>query len=415
MNEQVTTLPETQHEPEAPASTRNRSPLRERVKAIGLGAGFPILLVALWHFVVAITGTRLIPSPRQVAVMMYDFSFGGIYDDAFSATILTHIWKSMTRVYGGFFLAAIIGIPLGLMIGRMKILRQLLDPTINLLRPIPVTAWLPLSMIFFGLGPNAAIFLVFLGAFYPILLNTIFGVRAVDPRLFEAASMLGCAGSAMFRADRVSGLAAGDLQWAARRARVCLDTDRGGRNDRRPDRAWLGDHGRPHAVAHRSGGDRHDRDRRDGIRDRPYHRHDFESRAELEPSAPCLTPERTHLAVRGVTKRFPVGDDEIEALARIDITMAAGEFVCLIGASGCGKSTLLRVVAGFEEPTTGDVSVQGKPITGPGSDRGMVFQDYALFPWMTVRQNIGFGPRQRQLPRKEIESNRRRIPQAGRP
>ena len=112
--------------------------------------------------------------------MMYDFAFGGIYDDAFSATILTHIWKSMQRVYGGFFLAALIGIPLGLMIGRIKVLRQLLDPTITLLRPIPVTAWLPLSMIFFGLGPNAAIFLVFLGAFYPILLNTIFGVRSVD-------------------------------------------------------------------------------------------------------------------------------------------------------------------------------------------------------------------------------------------
>ena len=86
-----------------------------------------------------------------------------------------------------------------LMIGRIKLLRQLLDPTINLLRPIPVTAWLPLSMIFFGLGPNAAIFLVFLGAFYPILLNTIFGVRSVDVRLFEAAAMLGCSGSAMFR------------------------------------------------------------------------------------------------------------------------------------------------------------------------------------------------------------------------
>jgi NitT/TauT family transport system permease protein len=166
---------------------------------VSLGALFPILLVLLWHYAVAITGTRLIPSPRQVAVMMYDFSFGGVYDDAFSATILTHIWMSVTRVYGGFFLAAIIGIPLGLMIGRLKILRQLLDPTINVLRPIPVTAWLPLSMIFFGLGPNAAIFLVFLGAFYPILLNTIFGVRSVDPRLFEAASMLGCSGSAMFR------------------------------------------------------------------------------------------------------------------------------------------------------------------------------------------------------------------------
>ena len=83
-----------------------------------------------------------------------------------------------------------------MMIGRVKLLRQLLDPTIKVLRPMPVTAWLPLSMIFFGLGPNAAIFLVFLGAFYPILLNTIFGVRSVEPRLFEAASMLGCTGSA---------------------------------------------------------------------------------------------------------------------------------------------------------------------------------------------------------------------------
>ena len=201
MTEQATALPETSREraPEAPAVPARRSPLQERLRAIALGAGFPVLLVLLWHFAVAYTGTRLIPSPRQVAVMMYDFSFGGIYDDAFSATILTHIVKSMERVYGGFGLAAIIAIPLGLMIGRMKILRQLLDPTINVLRPIPVTAWLPLSMIFFGLGPNAAIFLVFLGAFYPILLNTVFGVRSVDPRLFEAAAMLGCKGSAMFR------------------------------------------------------------------------------------------------------------------------------------------------------------------------------------------------------------------------
>ncbi len=201
MTEQATALPETARErtPEAPAVPVRRSPLQERLRAIALGAGFPVLLVLLWHFAVAYTGTRLIPSPREVAVMMYDFSFGGIYDDAFSATILTHVWKSMERVYGGFALAAVIAIPLGLMIGRMKILRQLLDPTINVLRPIPVTAWLPLSMIFFGLGPNAAIFLVFLGAFYPILLNTVFGVRSVDPRLFEAAAMLGCKGSAMFR------------------------------------------------------------------------------------------------------------------------------------------------------------------------------------------------------------------------
>ena len=104
-----------------------------------------------------------------------------------------------------------------------------------------------------------------------------------------------------------------------------------------------------------------------------------------------------------MSKRFPVGDGEVEALAPHRRAIDQGQFVCLIGASGCGKSTMLRIIAGFEEPTSGEVSVDGKPITGPGSDRGMVFQDYALFPWMTVRQNIGFGPRQRRLPRSEIE------------
>ena len=202
MDDHVTTISDAteRRAPEATAAASRRHRQRlETLRAIALGVGFPILLVLIWDRAVAISGTRLIPSPHQVAVMMYDFSFGGVYDDAFSGTILIHIWKSVQRVYSGFFLAAIVGIPLGMMIGRSRILRQLLDPTISLLRPIPVTAWLPLSMIFFGLGPKAAIFLVFLGAFYPILLNTMFGVRSIDPRLFEAAAMLGCSGTGMFR------------------------------------------------------------------------------------------------------------------------------------------------------------------------------------------------------------------------
>jgi NitT/TauT family transport system ATP-binding protein len=109
--------------------------------------------------------------------------------------------------------------------------------------------------------------------------------------------------------------------------------------------------------------------------------------------------KRPHLVIQGVTKRFPVDDDEVEALGCIDLTIDSGQFVCLIGASGCGKSTLLRILAGFEEPTTGDVSALGKPISGPSSDRGMVFHEYGLFPWMTVKQNVGFGPRERLLPR----------------
>src|ERR1700756_5583073 len=101
LSEQVAALPETA-EPaieQTPAAIRRRGRLLETLRTAALGIGFPLLLIALWDRAVALTGTRLVPSPRDVAVMMYDFSFGGIYDDAFSATILTHIWKSMTRVY----------------------------------------------------------------------------------------------------------------------------------------------------------------------------------------------------------------------------------------------------------------------------------------------------------------------------
>ena len=106
---------------------------------------------------------------------------------------------------------------------------------------------------------------------------------------------------------------------------------------------------------------------------------------------------RSFLRIKDVTKTFQVGTERVEALFHIDLTVEKGEFVCLIGASGCGKSTLLRIVAGFEQPTSGDMRVYDAPISGPGSDRGMVFQDYALFPWMTVRENIAFGPRQKGL------------------
>ena len=107
------------------------------------------------------------------------------------------------------------------------------------------------------------------------------------------------------------------------------------------------------------------------------------------------------LSVRAVTKRFALHGRSIEALRAASLEVRKGEFVCIIGASGCGKSTLLRIVAGFETATTGEIRMWDKPVTGPDPRRGMVFQDYGLFPWLTVRGNIAFGPRSRGRPRAE--------------
>ena len=104
------------------------------------------------------------------------------------------------------------------------------------------------------------------------------------------------------------------------------------------------------------------------------------------------------LEVSRLGKRFAIGEQTIAALHDVNLSVHKGEFVCLIGASGCGKSTLLRILAGFEQASSGTALMYGMPITGPSPERGMVFQDYALFPWLTVRQNIAFGPHQRGSP-----------------
>src|SRR5438132_7884322 len=108
--------------------------------------------------------------------------------------------------------------------------------------------------------------------------------------------------------------------------------------------------------------------------------------------------------IRGVSKTFELQGQTIHALHDANLTIRKGEFICLIGASGCGKSTLLRIMAGFERPTAGEALMWGKPIEEPEPSRGMVFQDYALFPWLSVRDNIGFGPTSRGLSRGEVKA-----------
>jgi NitT/TauT family transport system ATP-binding protein len=101
------------------------------------------------------------------------------------------------------------------------------------------------------------------------------------------------------------------------------------------------------------------------------------------------------LTVEGVSHQFPGvhGGPPTQALSHTDLTVDDNDFITILGPSGCGKSTLLRIVAGLEKPTTGRVLLDGLPVAGPGPDRGMVFQSYTLFPWLTVEENILFGSR----------------------
>lgn len=107
------------------------------------------------------------------------------------------------------------------------------------------------------------------------------------------------------------------------------------------------------------------------------------------------------LEVRGLSKSFTLQSGAMTVLEEINFQLFPREFVCLVGASGCGKSTLLNIVAGLTSPSAGSVLVDGHEVTGPGSDRGMVFQNYTLYPWLTVSQNIAFGLKLRKMPKAE--------------
>ena len=111
------------------------------------------------------------------------------------------------------------------------------------------------------------------------------------------------------------------------------------------------------------------------------------------------------LTVESLNKTYVSQGSDTPALVDINLSIAEGEFLCLLGPSGCGKSTLLKIIAGLIPATSGRIAINGKAVSGPGPERAVVFQDYALFPWMTVRDNVEFGLEARKLPasqRREV-------------
>ena len=109
-----------------------------------------------------------------------------------------------------------------------------------------------------------------------------------------------------------------------------------------------------------------------------------------------------HLQVSAISKSFGEGAAAKLVLDRISFDLNAGDFLALVGSSGSGKSTVMRLIAGLERPSAGTITIDGQPVRGPGSDRGMVFQKYSLYPWLTAAQNVAFGMRLQGRPKAEV-------------
>jgi NitT/TauT family transport system permease protein len=164
----------------------------------------PLALLALWQLAVqqrwVIEG--IIPGPTQVAESWYRWIFGSPTRSLspYSGTWVANVLYSSRRVLQGFLFAAAVGIPLGIFVGWNRLIARLVDPTIQMLRPVPITAWLPFSIAVFGIYDAGALFLIGLGAFYPIVINTTHGVRDTNLLLLRAARMLGAReGTVLFK------------------------------------------------------------------------------------------------------------------------------------------------------------------------------------------------------------------------
>jgi len=155
---------------------------------------FPAAILLLWQIFSEIGFVRrnVLPPPSEVLSVWYDLVTGSTDAAArYSGTWLDHAWASTWRVFAGFGWGVALGIFVGLLIGLSKLMERVLDPTIQVLRNIPVTAWVPLSLVFFGIGNAPAVFLIGLGAFFPAAINSTHGVRQLNITLYKAARMMG--------------------------------------------------------------------------------------------------------------------------------------------------------------------------------------------------------------------------------
>jgi len=151
---------------------------------------FPLIFLMLWQLLssIGVLPPGRIPSPYHIFSAFIELCVTGLPSEN---RLMLHCLYSLVRVAGGFIIAAVLAIPFGMVLGRSKFLANIFTPVIELIRPIPPLAWIPLAILWFGIGLKSAVFIIFLGCFFPIVLSTISGVHSVDTLLVDAAKTLG--------------------------------------------------------------------------------------------------------------------------------------------------------------------------------------------------------------------------------
>ena len=348
-------------------------------------------MLLLWELAVRQSG--------QLALYPYP---GGVIEAAIrtigDGSLLAATSGSLYRVLLGFAIGGLMGIPLGLLMGSLQPVNRAMSPIIDSLRSIAPIAWIPMALLWLGIRGNAALFIVAYAAFFPFVVNTIQAVRLIDRNLVNAARALGASRALIVRAV----ILPGSLPVILTGARISLAF------------AWGSIIAAELAMGIKvtAGGSGavglgqlmvstlYIRRDVNGLvlymivdrRHQPAHRPPHAATATQSHSVAVTMDAK--IEARGLSKTYVSArtGDEVEALRDISFRIMPNEFVSIVGPSGCGKSTLLSLVAGFTAPTAGEVLVDGAAVAGPDPRRGVMFQEYALFPWRTVLGNVEFGP-----------------------
>ena len=294
------------------------------------------------------------------------------------AILPVHIWVSLRRVLIAFFFAIVLGVGLGVGLGWSKTFNAVVDPIFEMLRPIPPIAWIPLIILWFGIGETSKIIIVFIGSFVPIVLNTYSGIKEIDPLLVSAGKVLGANRRQILLEITLPATVPAILAGI----RTALSS------------GWMCVVAAEMIVAKQGVGFLIVRGQESGdtalivvcmlvIGIVSMLLSTILSKLE---GVLCPWQFSKQIELKNVSKVYETRDKQVEVLNNLSFEVHENEFLVLLGPGRCGKTVLLNILANLEKQTSGTIEFAGgRPKMG---DLGMVFQKYALFPWKTVMGNV---------------------------